>query len=145
MSPPGPPIVHLSLEGKVTLARIFPPAPAAISASPAVFVDYFRVRIDPTKSGDTDSFLQFNFSDGTSAGLHIRRAVAEFIAEPDKHSRKPDVTVAMSVETWAKLYLSQVTPEDMVKSTSDKPVRSVFACEGGRDSNAPAGSHVGND
>jgi len=60
--------------------------------------------------------LQFNFSDGTSAGLHIRRAVAEFIAEPDKHSRKPDVTVAMSVETWAKLYLSQVTPEDMVKN-----------------------------
>jgi len=106
----------LSLEGKVTLARIFPPAPAAISASPAVFVDYFRVRIDPTKSGDTDSFLQFNFSDGTSAGLHIRRAVAEFIAEPDKHSRKPDVTVAMSGETWAKLYLSQVTPEDMVKN-----------------------------
>ena len=106
----------LSLEGKVTLARIVPPAPAAISASPAVFVDYFRVRIDPSKSGETDSFLQFNFSDGSSAGLHVRRAVAEFVAEPGKHFRKPDVTVAMSGETWAKLYLSQVTPEDMIKN-----------------------------
>jgi alkyl sulfatase BDS1-like metallo-beta-lactamase superfamily hydrolase len=110
----------LSLEGKVILARIVPPAPAAISGSPTSFVDYFRVRIDPSKSGDTDSFLQFNFSDGSRAGLHIRRAVAEFVAEPGKHNRKPDVTVAMSGESWAKLYLSEVTPEDMIKDGSLK-------------------------
>ena len=57
---------------------------------PKQYVDYFRVRIDPLKSGETDSFIQFDFSDGTSGGLHIRRAVAEFVAEPDKHVRKPD-------------------------------------------------------
>jgi alkyl sulfatase BDS1-like metallo-beta-lactamase superfamily hydrolase len=105
----------LALEGKVTLARVIPPAPAVISAAPTVFVDYFRVRIDPLKSGETDSFIRFDFSNGTSSGLHIRRAVAEFIAEPNKYSRKPDVTMAMSGETWAKLYLSQLTPEDMIK------------------------------
>jgi alkyl sulfatase BDS1-like metallo-beta-lactamase superfamily hydrolase len=110
----------LALEGKVILARVIPPAPEVISASPTVFLDYFRVRIDPLKSGETDSFIRFDFSNGTSAGLHIRRAVAEFIAEPDKHSRKSDVTVAMSGETWAKLYLSQATPEDMVKDGSLK-------------------------
>jgi alkyl sulfatase BDS1-like metallo-beta-lactamase superfamily hydrolase len=106
----------LALEGKVTLARLYPPAPEAISASPTTFVDYFRVRIDPSKSGETNSFIQFNFSDGSSAGLHIRRAVAEFVATPDKHTRKPDVTVAMSGENWAKLYLSRATPEDMIKN-----------------------------
>jgi alkyl sulfatase BDS1-like metallo-beta-lactamase superfamily hydrolase len=79
-------------------------------------VDYFRVRIDPSKSGETDSFVRFDFADGTSAGLHIRRAVAEFIAKPDKYHRKPDVTLSMSGETWVKVYLSQGTPEDLIKS-----------------------------
>ena len=106
----------LSLEGKVTLARLIPPQPEAISGSPNSFVDYFRVRIDPLKSGETNSFRQFNFSDGTSSGLHIRRAVAEFVEEPDKHIRKPDIKVAMSGENWAKLYLSQTTPEKMIKN-----------------------------
>lgn len=106
----------LALEGKITLPRLIPPSLEAISGSPAVYVDYFRVRIDPVKSGETDSFIQFDFSDGTSTGLHIRRAVAEFVSEPNKHIRKPDVTVAMSGENWAKLYLSQSTPEDMIKS-----------------------------
>ena len=106
----------LALEGKVTIARLIPPSAAAIKASPDSFVDYFRVRIDPSKSGETDRFVRFEFDGGKSAGLHIRRAVAEFIAEPEKYSRKPDVTLAMSGETWAKLYLSQVTPMDLIKS-----------------------------
>ena len=106
----------LSLEGKVTIARLIPPAPAAISASPTSFVDYFRVRIDPSKSGETDSFVRFDFTDGTSAGLHVRRAVAEFVIEPGKYSRKPDVLLAMSGATWAKLYLSAETPEDLIES-----------------------------
>ncbi len=106
----------LALEGKVTIARLIPPAPAAIISSPTTFVDYFRVRIDPSKSGETDRFVRFDFADGTTAGLHIRRAVAEFVVEPGKYSRRPDVTLAMSGETWAKLYVSQVTPEDLIKS-----------------------------
>jgi alkyl sulfatase BDS1-like metallo-beta-lactamase superfamily hydrolase len=39
----------LSLEGKVNIARLIPPSAAVISASPTSFVDYFRVRIDPSK------------------------------------------------------------------------------------------------
>jgi alkyl sulfatase BDS1-like metallo-beta-lactamase superfamily hydrolase len=106
----------LALEGKVKLPRLAPPAAAAISASPTSFVDYFRVRLDPLKSGETDRFIRFDFADGTTVGLHIRRAVAEFVGEPNKYYRKPDVTIAMSGEAWAKLYVSQVTPEDLIKS-----------------------------
>ncbi len=106
----------LALEGKVTIPRLIPPPPAQISASPVTFVDYFRVRIDPSKSDETDSFVRFDFADGTSAGLHIRRAIAEFVAVPDTYLRKPDVIVSMSGETWARLYLSQATPEDLIKS-----------------------------
>ena len=64
---------------------------------------------------ETDRFIQFDFSDGTRAGLHIRRAVAELVVEPDTHVRNPDLTVAMSGETWAQLYLSQATPEDLIE------------------------------
>jgi alkyl sulfatase BDS1-like metallo-beta-lactamase superfamily hydrolase len=79
-------------------------------------VNDFRVRIDPTKSGETDTFMRFNFSNGMSAGLHIRRAVAECVSVPEKHVRAPDLTFAMAADTWAKLYLSHVTPEDVITS-----------------------------
>jgi alkyl sulfatase BDS1-like metallo-beta-lactamase superfamily hydrolase len=106
----------LALEGKVKIARLIPPAPKTIAAFSATFVDYFRVRIDPLKSGETDSFVRFDFADGASAGLHIRRAVAEFVAEPDNYYRKPDIALSMSGETWVKVYLSQGTAEELIKS-----------------------------
>jgi alkyl sulfatase BDS1-like metallo-beta-lactamase superfamily hydrolase len=110
----------LALEGKVTIPRLIPPPPAQISASPTTFVDYLRVRIDPLKSDSTDSFVRFDFADGTSAGLHIRRAIAEFVAVPGAYLRKPDVTLSMSGDTWATLYLSQATPEDLIESDDIK-------------------------
>ena len=106
----------LALEGKKTIARLIPPPPESILATPSRFVDYFRVRIDPVRSGETTKFVRFEFSDGTKAGLHIRRAVAEFVPEPDSYLRKPDVTLAMTGQTWVKLYLSQAMPEDLIKT-----------------------------
>ncbi len=106
----------LALEGKVIIPRLIPPPLEQVSASPTTFVDYFRVRIDPLKSDETNSFVRFDFADGTSAGLHIRRAIAEFVAMPDTYHREPDVIISMSGETWATLYLSQATPEELIES-----------------------------
>jgi len=83
----------LALEGKTKIARLIPPPPEAIVAAPTRYVDYFRVRIDPAKSDKTDKFVLFDFADSTKAGLHIRRAVAEFVPEPDSYQRKPRRTV----------------------------------------------------
>jgi alkyl sulfatase BDS1-like metallo-beta-lactamase superfamily hydrolase len=54
--------------------------------APERSVDYFRVRIDPEKSGTTDKVVRFEFTDGNKpvVGLHIRRAVAEYL--PDRTS-----------------------------------------------------------
>jgi alkyl sulfatase BDS1-like metallo-beta-lactamase superfamily hydrolase len=104
----------LSLEGKTTIARLIPPSPAAIGANPVRYVDYMRVRIDPLKSDDVDSFVVFDFADGTTAGLHIRRAIAEFVPDPGAYSRKPDIKLAMSGETWSEVYLSRAAPEDLI-------------------------------
>ena len=46
----------------------------------------------------------------------MRRAVAEFVPDPDAYQRKPDVILSMSGEAWVKLYLSQATPAALIKS-----------------------------
>ena len=104
----------LALEGKTTIARLIPPPPAAIAADPVKYVDFMRVRIDPAKSDQTRSFVRFDFADGATAGLDIRRAIAEFVPNADDYGQKPDITLKMSGETWAKVYLSQTTPEQLI-------------------------------
>ena len=73
-----------------------------------------RVRIDPMKSDQSKSFVRFDFADGSTAGLDIRRAIAEFVPNPDDYDQQPDITLKMSGETWAKVYLSQATPEELI-------------------------------
>lgn len=121
----------LSLEGKVTIPRLIPPPAAVIAADPATYVDYFRIRIDPTKSDRTDAFVRMDFSDGTTAGLHVRRAVAEFVRDPKHYGRTPDIVLAMSSETWAKIYLSQVSAEELIRS-GDLKVSSGNSSEAAR-------------
>ena len=105
----------LALEGKVTLPRVVPPAPETIAAFPETFVDYFRVRIDPARSGETDQVLRFDFPDDSSAGLHVRRAVAEFIEDPDAYPREPDIVLKLSPEAWAKVYLNAAPIDELIE------------------------------
>lgn len=107
-----------ALEGAVDIPRLIPPTPETIAASPEVFVNYFRVRIDPRKSTDTDAVLIFNFTDtGEEAvGLHIRRGIAEYLTAPSEHYKAADFAVEMSSETWAELYLSSVSMTDAIAS-----------------------------
>lgn len=49
-------------------------------------------------------------------GLHIHRAVAEFMDDPDEHYKPADVILSLSSQTWVKLYLSQATVQELVKS-----------------------------
>ena len=107
----------LALEGKVVVPRLIPPQPQAIAAAPEVTVDYFRVRLDPKKSGDTDKVIHFDFTGNhKTVGLHIRRAVAEYLNDPDEHYKLADVVLSLSGEAWVKLYLSQATVQELVAS-----------------------------
>jgi alkyl sulfatase BDS1-like metallo-beta-lactamase superfamily hydrolase len=106
----------LELEGKTRIARVVPPQPQQIVADPTKYVEYFRVRIDPSKSVDIQTFIRFDFGDGGSVGLDVRRAVAEFVPEPDTYSKEPDLVLAMSADTWAELYLGQTTPASLIET-----------------------------
>lgn len=105
-----------ALEGAVEVPRLIPPTPETIAASPGVFVNYFRVRIDPRRTADTDKVLTFNFtgaSDGP-VGLHVRRGIAEYLTDASKHYKAADFALSLSPETWAKLYLSSVSMSDAI-------------------------------
>ncbi len=73
-----------ALEGKESIPRLIPPTPEVIAQSPASFVDYFRVRIDPKKAQDTDKVVELVFTDkgNQAVALHVRRGVAEYIPVP---------------------------------------------------------------
>ncbi|UCD30666.1 MAG: hypothetical protein JSV03_06700 [Planctomycetota bacterium] len=108
----------LALEGKIVVPRLVPPRPENIAAGPEATVDYFRVRIDPKKSGKTDKVIRLEFTDGKKpvVGLHVRRAVTEFLPAPDEHYKPADVTIALTGEAWAKIFLSKATLKELVNS-----------------------------
>jgi len=105
-----------ALEGKEILPRLVPPTAQTIAGDPTFFVDMFRVRIDPKKAENTEKMLVFNFSNGTQAGLHVRRGIAEFVADPDSHYRPADLTFTVDTKTWADLYLNAATLDEAAKS-----------------------------
>jgi len=97
----------LALEGKVDSPLTVLPSPEIIARSPATFVDYFRIKIDPEKSKDTDKVIEFVFTDqeNQAVALHVRRGVAEFIPEPFEYLKGADYVVLLDGKTWASIYL----------------------------------------
>jgi len=110
----------LALEGKGSYPKLIPPGAGVIAGSPETFVDFFRVRIDPRKSENTDEVVEFVFTDrgDHAVALHVRRGIAEFIPVPANYFREPDFVLQMDSETWAGLYLSEITLKDAVESGS---------------------------
>jgi linear primary-alkylsulfatase len=73
-------------------------------------VDYFRVRLDPSLSQDTDKVLEFAFTDegNQAVGLHVRRGIAEYIPVSADYYLEADFVLKLDSETWAKRYLSSI-------------------------------------
>jgi alkyl sulfatase BDS1-like metallo-beta-lactamase superfamily hydrolase len=108
----------LTLEGKTDYPKLVPPGAETISGSPETFVDYYRVRIDPRKSENTDKVVEFVFTDkgNHAVALHVRRGIAEYIPVPADYLQKSDYVLQMDSETWVELYLSSVSLKDAVDS-----------------------------
>ena len=104
----------LTLEGKASYPKLMPPSPETIAASPETFVDYYRVRIDPKKSENTDKVIEFVFTDkgNKSVGLHVRGGIAEYIPVPANYYKETDYIIKLDSETWPELYLNSVTLQE---------------------------------
>ena len=112
----------LALEGKVKSPLTIMPAAEIVAGSPATFVDYYRIRIDPGKSKDTDKVIEFVFADQKdhAVALHIRRGVAEFVPEPATYLKKADYVLKLDGKTWASVYLGTA---DMAEEIRSKKVK----------------------
>ena len=104
------------LEGATRIPALVAPTAEVIAAAPDTYVDYFRIRIDPELAQDTEAVLRFSFTDAAHVALHIRRGIAEFVADPDGHYRPADVAITMSPEAWARVYLGTTGIEDGLSS-----------------------------
>jgi len=106
----------LTLKGKVSYPKLVPPSADVIASSPETFVDYYRVRIDPKKSENTDKVVEFVFTDkgNKSVGLHVRGGIAEYIPVPADYYKKTDYVLKLDSDTWVKLYLNSVSLKDAV-------------------------------
>lgn len=118
-----------ALEGQETIPQVIPPAPAIIAGSPATFVNYHRVRIDPRRAEKVDQVITFSFGDET-VGLHVRRGVAEFLPEPAKHFRQPDLSLSLDGPTWARLYLNASDLATEIKAGNVQITRGDAAAAG---------------
>lgn len=90
------------------------PKAEIIESEPAFFVDMFRVRIDPKKSENVEQMVVFNFTNGTTAGLHIRKGIAEYVADPSKHYRQADIVMIVSTKAWSGLYLNSISLDQAI-------------------------------
>lgn len=107
-----------ALEGKIKSPLLILPSAEIIAGSPATFVDYYRIYIDPNKSKNTDKVLEFVFTDHKekTAALHVRRGIVEFIPEPSKYLKKSDFVLKLDGKTWAELYLNSITLGEAISS-----------------------------
>lgn len=98
----------LALEGKIDSPLTVMPSAEIIASSPATFVDFFRIRIDPKKSENSDAIIEFVFTDkgNQAVALHVRRGVVEYIPVPANYYRESDYVLHLDSETWTGLYLS---------------------------------------
>jgi alkyl sulfatase BDS1-like metallo-beta-lactamase superfamily hydrolase len=108
-----------ALEGKVEIPTVVVPDPAEISQGDVgALVDNFRIFIDPDRSAGVDTMLSMEFTDADEArfALIVRRGVCEFVADPAAHSRQPDLSCSLERLTWARLFVGDATPRELLAS-----------------------------
>lgn len=101
------------------------------SSEPGEFVNRHRVRIDPERAKDTDAMIRFEFvdADNKAVALHVRRGVVEYVGGPDAYYRKPDFTLSLTREAWARLYLNQTTVGQLAAAGELRLTGDIAACD----------------
>ena len=125
----------LALEGAIQIPTVvFTEPDSVLESPPETFVDQYRVRLDPTASYGKDQLLAITLGEAndTTMGLHVRSGVAEFVQDISKYSRKPDMSISMSMEAWGAYYVGDITlsrllEREDVKTDSKSKVQGFFS------------------
>ncbi len=122
----------LEIEGTLDLDRmrvhVFGRA-AVLGADPAITVHALRVLLDPAAATGVDDELRWRFSDGATAGLHVRNHVAV-----PTRGDGAELELALGLETWAtvcsgRLSIDAAIDEGTVVAGGDRDrIDRVVAC-----------------
>lgn len=104
------------LRGQVNIIKNIPAAPAAIVQNINDYVNYYRIRINPERSGNTQATIKFDFGEEHVYGLEISQAVVNYLDNAEVNKTKSDVTVQMKPEVWAELYNNTASFDGLLKS-----------------------------
>ncbi|MDM0108587.1 alkyl sulfatase dimerization domain-containing protein [Variovorax sp. J22R24] len=105
-----------SLEGETTHTLGSVQEAEWVVADTSRAVNHLRTRLNPEEASGKEGELAFDIG-GTRSALHIRNSVAEFVAEPDKHYRKPDATIKASPEMFARYFRGELSLAAFVKES----------------------------
>lgn len=111
------------LRGQVNIIKNVPSAPASIVQNINDYVDYYRIRINPERSDNTEATIKFDFGGDHVYGLEISRAVVNYLDNAEVSKAKSDVTVQMKPEVWAEIYNNLATFDDLLKDGKVKVIQ----------------------
>lgn len=105
----------LELEGKVKVPAAVLPDPAVVLAvEPARHIDNQRIRLAPERALEVNQRLVIEIDDkDVRHAPHVRRGVCDFVREPGM-PRAGDLSLALSHEAWADLYLGRAKLEALL-------------------------------
>jgi alkyl sulfatase BDS1-like metallo-beta-lactamase superfamily hydrolase len=107
----------LELEKAIAPVRsVLPNIDAILAVEPARYINFFRIRLDPQKSGDTRQRLTIAITDKNSQHtLELRHGVCEFHENVGPADAKA-LQVRMSHRDWARFYIGEVTLQELLSS-----------------------------
>lgn len=114
----------LELEQKIPPVRsVLPSVQAILDSEPGHYINFFRIRIDPSRADTARERLYIELSDKAKCfALQVRHGVCEFIDElpaiPEGSS-----SLSLSHRDWARFYLGETTVDELLSSGAARASR----------------------
>lgn len=102
----------LEMENAIKPVRsVLPSIQAILAVEPGRYINFFRIRLDPQKSGDTRRRLSIHISDKNSHHtLELRHGVCEYLDGGDASAPQ----LSLSHADWARFYVGEARLQDLL-------------------------------
>ena len=105
----------LELEDKIAPVRsVLPSIESILSAEPGRYINFYRIRLDPSKAGEHRQRLCIDITDkGQCHALQVRNGICEYVAAPAV-AQNDDLVFRVRHADWARFYVGQLSVGEML-------------------------------
>lgn len=121
----------LEMENAIQPVRsVLPSIQAILAVEPGRYINFFRIRLDPKKSGETRQRLTVHITDKNSHHtLELRHGVCEYLETADTSAPQ----LSLSHEDWARFYVGETSLQELLangaaKANHPQEVQQFIAC-----------------